>query len=182
VWILGDVDSAVRKAGLGVVVEYAGRSGEPHWQDPPHEAWDYTLFGATDSGDDGGESPVERRPLVFRNKWAGKRWVEHWTINGKEYPNTDPIQVRRGHRYRLIFDNRSDDTHPVHLHRHSFELTKIAGKPTAGLMKDVVTVPGHKQVEVDLVASNPGPSLFHCHMQLHMDFGFMALLEYENAV
>ena len=27
-------------------------------------------------------------------------------------------------------------------------------------------------------ADNPGLTLFHCHMQLHMDFGFMQLLEY----
>lgn len=182
VWILGDIAPAVRKAGLGIVVEYAERSGEPQWQEPPPEAWDYTLFGAAEGGKDGGETPVERRPLVFRNKWAGNRWVDHWTINGKEYPHTDPILVRAGHRYRLVFDNQSDDKHPVHLHRHSFELIKMAGKPTAGLMKDVVTVPAKKQVEVDLVASNPGPSLFHCHMQLHMDFGFMTLLKYENPI
>jgi FtsP/CotA-like multicopper oxidase with cupredoxin domain len=28
------------------------------------------------------------------------------------------------------------------------------------------------------VADNPGPTLFHCHQQLHMDFGFMALFNY----
>jgi FtsP/CotA-like multicopper oxidase with cupredoxin domain len=28
------------------------------------------------------------------------------------------------------------------------------------------------------VADNPGPTLFHCHQQLHMDYGFMALVEY----
>jgi FtsP/CotA-like multicopper oxidase with cupredoxin domain len=178
VWLLGDLDPAVRKAGLGIVVEYAGRSGEPEWQNPPKAPWDYTAFGAAEPGEDGREPEVERIPLVFQSKWAGNRSVEHWTINGKEYPKTDPITVRAGHRYRLAFDNRSDDDHPVHLHRHSFELTKIAGKPTAGVMKDVVTVPAHKQVEVDLVAANPGPSLFHCHMQLHMDYGFMALLKY----
>jgi FtsP/CotA-like multicopper oxidase with cupredoxin domain len=38
----------------------------------------------------------------------------------------------------------------------------------------------HTKVEVDLVTDNPGPSLFHCHMQLHMDFGFMTMLEYEG--
>jgi FtsP/CotA-like multicopper oxidase with cupredoxin domain len=179
VWIFGDLDPSVRKAGLGIVVEYAERSGEPQWQDPPHEPWDYTVFGAAERSENVREAAVERVPLVFRAKWAGNRWVEHWTINGKEFPHTDPILVRAGRRYRLVFDNQSDDTHPVHLHRHSFELIKIAGKPTAGLMKDVVTVPAHKQVEVDLVASNPGLSLFHCHMQLHMDYGFMTLLKYE---
>ena len=28
------------------------------------------------------------------------------------------------------------------------------------------------------VADNPGPTLFHCHRQLHMDFGFMAMVNY----
>jgi len=180
VWILGELDSAVRKAGLGVVVEYAGRSGDPQWQDPPAEPWDYTAFGAPEGSKNDAEAAVERVPLVFRNKWAGNRWVDHWTINGKEYPHTDPILVRAGRRYRLVFDNQSDDTHPIHLHRHSFELKKIAGKPVAGLIKDVVAVPARKQVEVDLTADHPGPSLFHCHMQLHMDYGFMALLQYRD--
>ena len=70
--------------------------------------------------------------------------------------------------------------HPVHLHRHSFELVKVAGRATRGVIKDVVDVMARTQVEVDLVADNPGPSLFHCHMQLHMDFGFMTMLEYEG--
>ena len=52
--------------------------------------------------------------------------------------------------------NRSDDIHPVHLHRHSFELTKFAGKATSGVMKDAVMVGGYQEVEVDFVADNPG--------------------------
>ena len=54
----------------------------------------------------------------------------------------------------------------------------VAGQPTSGVMKDVVMVGGYQEVEVDFVADNPGLTLFHCHQQLHMDFGFMALLEY----
>ena len=52
--------------------------------------------------------------------------------------------------------NASDDIHPIHLHRHSFELTKVAGKATSGVMKDVVMVGGYQEVEVDFVADNPG--------------------------
>jgi FtsP/CotA-like multicopper oxidase with cupredoxin domain len=37
---------------------------------------------------------------------------------------------------------------------------------------------GFGEVEFDFVADNPGPTLFHCHQQLHMDFGFMALFDY----
>ena len=176
VWILGDTAALARNAGMGMVVEYTGRNGEPQWQPPSDDSWDYTVFG----GSAAVPEPDARVPLVFRNKWAGNRWVDHWTINGKEFPKTDPILVRRNRRYRLIFDNQSDDTHPIHLHRHSFELVKVAGKPTSGVIKDTVAVPSRKQVEVQLLADNPGPSLFHCHMQLHMDYGFMTLLRYED--
>jgi FtsP/CotA-like multicopper oxidase with cupredoxin domain len=66
----------------------------------------------------------------------------------------------------------------VHLHRHTFEIAKIAGVPTSGVFKDVVVVGGKTQMEVLLIADNPGRTLFHCHQQMHMDNGFMALLEY----
>jgi FtsP/CotA-like multicopper oxidase with cupredoxin domain len=86
--------------------------------------------------------------------------------------------VKRGGRSRLVFDNRSGEEHPMHLHRHTFELARYAGQPTAGVFKDVVVVPAHQSVEVDLIADHPGPSLFHCHQQFHMDFGFMAVMQY----
>jgi FtsP/CotA-like multicopper oxidase with cupredoxin domain len=74
--------------------------------------------------------------------------------------------------------NASDDIHPIHLHRHVFELTKVTGQQTSGIMKDVVMVGGYQSVEVDFVADNPGLTLFHCHQQLHMDYGFMNLFDY----
>ena len=86
--------------------------------------------------------------------------------------------VHEGRRYRLKFRNASDDIHPPDLHRHSVELTRIAGKPTVGVIKDVVMQSGFEEVESDFVADNPGLTLFHCHQQLHTDFGFMALFNY----
>jgi FtsP/CotA-like multicopper oxidase with cupredoxin domain len=68
----------------------------------------------------------------------------------------------------------------VHLHRHTFELTRFDEKLTSGVFKDVVVVPAWKKVEVDFVANNPGLTLFHCHQQFHMDFGFMALMQYSG--
>jgi len=47
---------------------------------------------------------------------------------------TPMFKLRQGRRYRLRMANASDDIHPVHLHRHSFELTRIAGQPTAGVV------------------------------------------------
>ena len=86
-------------------------------------------------------------------------------------------RLRQGARYRVRMRNATDDIHPVHLHRNTFELTSVAGAPTAGIMKDVVMVGGYQEVAFDFVADNPGLTLFHCHQQLHMDFGFMTLFE-----
>jgi FtsP/CotA-like multicopper oxidase with cupredoxin domain len=181
VWILGEVDEPMRNQGLGVLVEYENRNDTPKWVAPENPGWDYTMFGSTLESSDPSRAPteeVEVVPMVFRPKFAGNNWVDHWTINGKQYPKTDPILVRENHRYRLRFDNQSDDDHPVHLHRHSFELKNVAGKPTAGLLKDVVVVPRRKVVEVELLANHPGATLFHCHQQMHMDYGFMTLFQY----
>jgi FtsP/CotA-like multicopper oxidase with cupredoxin domain len=177
VWILGEANDQVRNSGLGIVVEYADRSETPHWTAPASTPWDYTIFGHAETAPEPSGGVV---PLVFRKKFAGNRWVDKWTINGKSFPKTDPIRVRANERYRLRFDNQSDEAHPVHLHRHTFELTTFAGKATAGVRKDVVVVPARKQVEVDFTADNPGPTLFHCHQQLHMDYGFMTMVQYEG--
>jgi FtsP/CotA-like multicopper oxidase with cupredoxin domain len=85
------------------------------------------------------------------------------------------MELQHGKRYRLHVRNASDDIHPIHLHRHTFELTNIAGAATAGMRKDVAMLGGYQSIDVDFVADQPGLSLFHCHQQLHMDFGFMAL-------
>lgn len=87
-------------------------------------------------------------------------------------------RIEQGRRNRLTFRNASDDIRPLHLHRHSFELVMVGGKPTAGVMKDVVMLGGFQEIAFDFVADNPGRTLFHCHQQLHMDFGFMALFDY----
>jgi FtsP/CotA-like multicopper oxidase with cupredoxin domain len=88
------------------------------------------------------------------------------------------FHLREGRRYRVRMRNESDDLHPIHLHRHTFELTSVMGKATAGVMKDVVMLGGYQETAFDFVANNPGMTLFHCHQQLHMDFGFMSLFDY----
>jgi FtsP/CotA-like multicopper oxidase with cupredoxin domain len=174
VWILGAAEDHDREAGMGIVVEYGGQSGPPQWI-APEGKWDYTMFGPAGNEP---ELESERIPLVIEKKFVGHRWVDNWTINGKSFPKTDPIMVRANGRYRLLLDNRSDEAHPVHLHRHTFELKKIAGVATSGVRKDVVVLPAKSVVEVELVANNPGLTLFHCHQQMHMDYGFMALMKY----
>jgi FtsP/CotA-like multicopper oxidase with cupredoxin domain len=177
VWILGDTSDDDRKAGMGIVVEYAGRSGKAQWIAPKPFRWNYTRFGAAASA----TPPDETIALTFAKNNAAADGFNLWTINGKAFSEEDSTtlaRLRQGGRYRLHMRNASDDIHPIHLHRHTFELTSVAGARTSGVMKDVVMVGGYQEMEVDFVAENPGLTLFHCHQQLHMDFGFMGLFDY----
>jgi FtsP/CotA-like multicopper oxidase with cupredoxin domain len=178
VWILGDLSDDDRRDGMGIVVEYAGAKGKPAWRKPPPFKWDYRLFA--DPKKAPAPAPDHVIEMLFEKDNAAERGFNRWTINGKAFDMdhmTVDWRLERGKRYRLRMRNSSDDIHPMHLHRHTFELTRIAGQPTAGVMKDVAMLGGYQTMEVDFAADQPGLTLFHCHMQLHMDFGFMGLFE-----
>jgi FtsP/CotA-like multicopper oxidase with cupredoxin domain len=170
VWILGEVDRKQRLAGAGIVVEYAGAKGRAQWIEPESASWDLARF----TSNAGVVAADFRIPLVIEPGKNGNLWA----INGKSFPETDPIMLHSGARNRLVFENRGQMDHPVHVHRHNFEITRYAETPMRGVVKDVVVVPAGRTVEVDIVAGNPGPSLLHCHQQFHMDFGFMAVMRY----
>jgi FtsP/CotA-like multicopper oxidase with cupredoxin domain len=178
VWVMGDLADDDRKRGLGIVVEYAGANGKPQWAKPKPFRWDYAQFGKADSSTDKPDETMEF--TIVKHNGALNRFNQ-WTLNGEAFSMTTmkpTYKVHEGRRYRLKFRNASDDIHPLHLHRHSFELVRVGGKPTAGVLKDVVMLGGFQEIEFDFVADNPGMTLFHCHQQLHMDFGFMALFDY----
>ncbi|MGA2535291.1 MAG: multicopper oxidase domain-containing protein [Terracidiphilus sp.] len=183
VWILGELRDIARQSGMGIVVEYADQQQRARWTPPPKSRWDYTIFG-TGFGTTGfgtttpHPAPDQTIDMVFEKVPGGLNGINHWLVNGKEYPHEREFVFRQGGRYRLVFHNRSDDSHPLHIHRHLFELVEINGKPTAGIKKDTVIVPAFGRATVDLVADQPGLTLFHCHIQQHMDFGFMALFRY----
>jgi FtsP/CotA-like multicopper oxidase with cupredoxin domain len=179
VWILGELRNDARQAGMGIVVEYANQQQRAQWIAPPTLRWDYTIFGTAGFGTTAPHpAPDETIDMVFEKVPGGFGGINHWLVNGKEYPHEREFVLRQGRRYRLVFHNRSDDSHPLHMHRHLFELVELNGKPTAGIKKDTVIVPAFGRATVDLVADQPGLTLFHCHIQQHMDFGFMALFRY----
>jgi FtsP/CotA-like multicopper oxidase with cupredoxin domain len=202
IWVLGEVRRHIQAAGMGITVEYANQSDRPQWQQPPGLIWNYEQFGApAGAGAPGADPPSSdaRRadapiviPLAFESKFRGHGAMEAWTINGKSYPDTGVAPLQAGQRYRLQFINKSVDDHPLHLHRHSFELHSIGAPlrtapPSAGpasppnrrgIIKDVLLVDALTQSEVDFTADHPGATLFHCHQQNHMDLGFMMLFHY----
>jgi FtsP/CotA-like multicopper oxidase with cupredoxin domain len=180
VWIMGDLGDDDRHHGMGIVVEYGGYKGKAQWIAPKPFKWNYASFGKPYSP---AQAPDEIFDMTFAKENAALGGFNRWTINGVAYPSdqmmANPMfHLKEGKRYRLRMRNASDDIHPIHLHRHTFELTRIAGQPTSGVLKDVVMVGGYQEAEIDFTADNPGLTLFHCHQQLHMDYGFMSLFDY----
>jgi FtsP/CotA-like multicopper oxidase with cupredoxin domain len=177
IWIMGDLSDDDRHRGMGMVVEYAGERGKPQWVTPRPFRWNYANFGGIEAVPE----PDQIFDMTFAKQNAAQDGFNLWTINDVAFSEErmQPLlRLEKGKRYRLRMHNASDDIHPVHLHRHSFELTQIAGQKTSGVIKDIVMVGGYQNVAVDFTADNPGLTLFHCHQQLHMDFGFMALFDY----
>ncbi len=177
VWVLGDLSEDDRGNGMGIVIEYAGNKGKPRWEKPPASRWDYRMFGKPESRVSEPDDVIE---MTFAKDNAADHGFNRWTVNGAAYDmHTMPVtrKLTLGRRYRLRLHNNTDDIHPIHLHRHSFELTRIAGHATAGVIKDVALLGGYQSMDLDFTADQPGLTLFHCHSQLHMDYGFMALFD-----
>jgi FtsP/CotA-like multicopper oxidase with cupredoxin domain len=111
-------------------------------------------------------APHETIDITVVKHYGAADGFNIWTLNGEALSMkimTPKYTVHEGRRYRRKLRNASDDVHPLHLHRHSFELTRIGGKPTAGVIKDVVMLGEFPEVEFDFLADNPGLTLFHCH-------------------
>jgi len=174
VWVMGAPEDMVREGGLGIVIEYANQRRTPQWVTPPPSSWDYTKFGKAQAP----PPPAEKLDMIFEKIPRGAGKFNSFTVNGKPYPHDQEFVLKQGTRYRLTFHNRTDDAHPMHLHRHQFEIAEIYGKPTSGIIKDTVVVPTYGRASVDFTADQPGLTLFHCHIQHHMDYGFKALLRY----
>jgi FtsP/CotA-like multicopper oxidase with cupredoxin domain len=118
--------------------------------------------------------------MTFTTRNGARNGFDEFMINGVAFDmeKMEPVfRLTHGRRYRLHMRNATDDTHPLHLHRHSFEITSVAGMPTSGVIKDVAMIGSFQDMTVDFTADQPGLSLFHWHMQHHMDFGFMALFD-----
>ena len=105
---------------------------------------------------------------------SGSMAPYRWTINGKTFPDADPLPVEQGQRVRLRFQNMSMMFHPMHVHGHTFAVVR------GGARKDTVIVRPMQTVEVDLDADNPGQWATHCHNIYHAETGMMTTLSYRT--
>lgn len=102
-----------------------------------------------------------------------------WKINNQAWPNITPLSVESHNRIEIVFINQTDMAHPMHLHGHVFEVTKINGQPIKdGAMHDTVLVLPHTSLSVQFDSDSIGNWMLHCHMLYHQESGMMSMIHY----
>src|SRR5579871_4112342 len=107
VWIMGDLADDDRHHGMGIVVEYSGRTGKAQWIPPKPFKWNYAHFGnpvQTPS------RPDEVFEMLFEKQNAAIDGFNQWTINGVAYPLDEmeakpAFHLHEGKRYRIRMRN-----------------------------------------------------------------------------
>jgi zinc transporter, ZIP family len=138
--------------------------------------------------------PVERNVshdyVEMISSWMIQSATEnHFTLNGKEYPATTPLQVRRGERVRIRWISMSgEEWHTMHTHGHDQRVIARDARPIAGDDdEDTVAVgPGQRADVIVTANAKPGTWLIHCHVADHvegadsMPDGLITALHYEG--
>lgn len=94
-----------------------------------------------------------------------------FTINGKCFPDTLPIDVEFGDTVTLRFANTQMHNHPIHLHGHLFKVTANDGYSLPEDMqvyKNTILVVSGETVNITFKANNSGVWPLHCHIPHHM--------------
>jgi FtsP/CotA-like multicopper oxidase with cupredoxin domain len=110
-----------------------------------------------------------------------------FTINGRAFPLTAPLYMKKGEKIRIRFINAGYQSHFMHTHSHKFRVVARDGSyvDEPGLI-DTVQVGSAQRVDIILYADNPGIWPFHCHRLNHVandhiyPGGMLTFLVYED--
>lgn len=94
----------------------------------------------------------------------------YFTINGKSFPSTETISVKRGQRVLLRLVGAGQFVHPMHLHGTDFQIVAKDGHPVSGTPQsaDVVQVAPGERIDIAFTATEPGKWVLHCHIGHHL--------------
>ncbi|MEO5696632.1 MAG: copper resistance system multicopper oxidase [Burkholderiaceae bacterium] len=92
-----------------------------------------------------------------------------WSFDGLEFGKSTPVHMRFGERVRVILQNDTMMTHPMHLHGVWSEVEKPDG--SFQVRRHTVPVQPAQRVSFLVTADALGRWAWHCHLALHMDSG-----------
>jgi ZIP family zinc transporter len=95
-----------------------------------------------------------------------------FTLNGKEYPATKSLDVRRGERIRIRWINISaENFHTMHTHGHYMRIIDRDAMPGPDSdLEDTISLGPGQRVDTIIVADQkPGTWMIHCHVLDHIE-------------
>lgn len=136
------------------------------------------------------EANVARDYVEVISSWSVQSGPEnHFTLNGKEYPDTRQLDVRSGERIRIRWINISgEEWHTMHSHGHDQLVIARDARPAPhGDVEDTLALgPGQRADVVITANAKPGTWLIHCHIGDHvqnsssMPAGLITALHYSG--
>ena len=194
-----DVPDTIHLHGIhGADVDMDGVPGSSQAMVPPHGRFRYSFTAdqpgtfmyhthdrkaMLDAGLYGGiiVRPAHPRPeevasrdyLEIISAWyVNSAGESDFTLNGKEYPSTVPIEMQSGQKTRVRWINISaENFHTMHTHGHYMTIVARDAMPlTYKDVEDTVEIGPGQRVDTTILAdAKPGTWMVHCHVLDHIE-------------
>lgn len=128
-----------------------------------------------------GEADIRNRDAG--NGRGGAFTPDLFLMNGRAASAIEPMTIPVGGRIRIRLINAGNQVHTMHLHGHSFTIIATDGNPVppaARLLKDTVLIGPGERYDLEVLGTNPGVWLFHCHVNNHSANGMVTELRYDG--
>lgn len=146
----------------------------PNHPENPAEAPDYARRTARDAADLAGviaadsglpsgfsEGPRDYYPIPSIRYHP---YYDTFMINGKSFPDTEPLLIKKGEDVRIRVINAGQLVHAMHLHGHKFTVTHKDGSNLPAPYKgDTILIGPGERYDLYVNGYNPGVWDFHDH-------------------
>jgi len=92
-----------------------------------------------------------------------------WSFDGLEFGQSTPVSLRHNERVRIILQNDTMMTHPMHLHGMWSELETDQGE--LRVRRHTIPVQPAQRISFLTTPHDLGRWAWHCHLLFHMDAG-----------
>ena len=92
-----------------------------------------------------------------------------WSFDGLEFGKSTPVSLRHNERVRIILQNDTMMTHPMHLHGMWSELETDQGE--LRVRRHTIPVQPAQRISYLTTPHDVGRWAWHCHLLFHMDAG-----------
>ena len=92
-----------------------------------------------------------------------------WSFDGLEFGESTPVSLKHGERVRVILQNDTMMTHPMHLHGMWSELETDKGE--LRVRRHTISVQPSQRISFLTTPNDLGRWAWHCHLLFHMDAG-----------